>query len=247
MGVSTEIIKDYIAYSTFIAREFTPITEDIALETGSQLVKPINIQGYRNLWAYMNYGLPLKFIQSNFNIWTAAGLTQRPGVINEVTNTSKSTGIRGGISLSSNISEFVDFNISTRLSYNLVDNTLQPQLNNKYFNQQSRLRADWVIWQGITYRTDITYRMDSGLSDGYNNNVFLVNMSIGKKLLNKNLGEVSLQVYDLFNENNNISRHVNELYIQDRQNTVLQQYFMLNFTYNIRNFSQGTTREDYEI
>ena len=247
MGVSTQIIEDYIANSTFIAREYTPITEDIALESGSQLVKPVNIQGYWNLWAYMNYGLPLKFIQSTFNVWTAAGLTQRPGIINDIMNTSKSTGIRGGVNLSSNISETIDFNISTRLSYNLVDNTLQPQLNNKYFNQRTQLRADWIIWQGITYRTDITYRMDTGLADGYNNNVLLVNMSIGKKLLNNNLGEISLKVYDLFNENNNISRHVNELYIQDRQNTVLQQYFMLNFTYNIRHFSQGTTREDYEI
>lgn len=247
MGMSTQMIQDYIANSTFIAREYTPIADDIALESGSQLVKPINVQGYWNLWAYMNYGLPLKFIQSNFNIWTAAGLTERPGVINDVSNTSKSTGIRGGISLSSNISDKVDFNISTRSSYNLVDNTLQPQLNNKYFNQRSRLRADWIIWKGITYRTDITHRMDTGLSDGYNNNVLLVNMSIGKKLLNKNLGEISVKVYDLFNENNNIRRKVNELYIQDRQNTVLQQYFMLNFTYNIRRFSQGTTREDYEI
>ncbi len=247
MGVSTQVIEDYIANSTFIAREYTPLNDDIGLESGSQLVKPVNVNGYWNLWAYMNYGLPVKFIKSNFNIWTAAGLTHRPGVINDVANTSKSTGIRAGISFSSNINDKIDFNLSTRTSYNLVDNTLQPQLNNKYFNQRSSLSADWIIWNGITYRTDISHRMDTGLSDGYNNSVLLVNMSLGKKLLNKDLGEISVKVYDLFNENNNISRDINELYIQDRQNTVLQQYFMLNFTYNIRHFSKGTSREDYEI
>jgi len=246
-GVSSSIIEDYIANSTFIASEYTPITDDIALEPGSQLIKPVNVNGYWNMWAYMNYGLPVRFIQSNFNIWTAAGLTHRPGVINETSNLSKSTGLRAGISISSNISDKIDFNISTRSSFNLVDNTLRPQLNNQYFNQRSRIKADWIIWKGVTYRTDVSHRMDTGLSDGYNNSVFLVNMSIGKKILNKNLGEISLQVYDLFNENNNIRRDINELYIQDRQNTVLQQYFMLNFTYNIRHFSKGTSREDFDI
>ena len=247
MGVSTQMIEDYIAYSTFIAQEYTPITDEIALEPGSQLVRPVNVNGYWNLWAYANYGLPIQFIKSNFNIWTAAGLTHRPGIINDVMNTSKSTGIRAGVSFSSNISEKIDFNLSTRGSYNLVDNTLQSQINNTFYNQYSRIRADWVIWKGITYRTDITHRMDTGLADGYNNSVFLVNMSIGKKVMKKDLGEISLKVYDLFNENNNIGRSINELYIQDRENTVLQQYFMLNFTYNIRHFSKGTTREDYEI
>lgn len=246
-GASSRITEDYIANSTFIAEEYTPITDDIALEKGSQLVKPVNVDGYWNLWAYANYGLPLKFIQSNFNVWSAAGLTRRPGVINETSNLSKSTGLRAGISLSSNISDKIDFNISTRSSYNFVDNTLRPQLNNRYFNQRSRIRADWIIWKGLTYRTDISHRMDSGLSDGYNNNVLLVNMSLGKKIMKQNLGEISLKVYDLFNENNNISRNINELYIEDRQNTVLQQYFMLNFTYNIRHFSKGATREDFDI
>lgn len=247
VGISSRIIEDFIANSTFIANEYTPLTDEIALEKGSQLVRPVNIQGYWNFWGYMNYGLPLKIIQSNFNIWTAAGLTHRPGIINETSNLSKSTGLRAGLSLSSNISDRIDFNISTRSSYSIVDNSLRPQLNNSYFNQRSRIQAKWILWKGIIYRSDLSHRMDTGLADGYNNNVFLVNMSIGKKFMAKDLGELSLKVYDLFNENNNISRDVNELYIQDRQNTVLQQYFMLNFTYNIRHFSKGASREDFDI
>lgn len=246
-GISSQIIEKYIANSTFIAEEYTEINDNIALEPGSQLVRPVNVSGFWNMWAYMNYGLPLKFIQSNFNIWTAAGLTHRPGMINETSNLSKSTGIRAGISLSSNISDQIDFNLSTRSSVNHVENTLRPQLNNRYFNQRTRLRYNWIFWNGFIYRTDISHRMDTGLSDGFNNSVLLVNMSLGKKILNKELGEVSIKVYDLFNENNNIRRNINELFIQDRQNTVLQQYFMLNFTYNIRHFSKGASIDDFDI
>src|SRR5690625_7814307 len=99
------------------------------LDKGSQLIRPANIQGYWNLCAYANYGQPLRFMKSNLNFWLSTGLTARPGIINDEKTLSNSRSYRGGISLSSNISDRIDFNISTRSSFNQVDNSLRPQLN----------------------------------------------------------------------------------------------------------------------
>ena len=71
-------------------------------------------------------------------------------------------------------------------------------------------------------------------------------MSIGTKILKHNRGELSLNVYDLFKQNNNIRRNVTELYIEDTESNVLQRYFMLTFHYNLRHFNRGTTEEDYQ-
>jgi hypothetical protein len=52
-------------------------------------------------------------------------------------------------------------------------------------------------------------------------------------------------VYDLLKQNNNIRRNINEVYIEDVRSNVLQQYFMLTFTYNIRHFTGGAKLEDF--
>ena len=236
---------DYIANSTFIAETPTPINEDITLESGSQLTKPVNVDGYLNLRAYFNYSRPWNLISSNISFSGGARYSRQPGVINDGLNIAATRNIRGRIGISSNISPTVDFNVSTQSSYSVVENSLRPALNNDFFNQTTRLRLNWVIWEGIVFRTDLNHQANRGLSAGVNTNFALWNMSIGKKVFRNQLGEVSLMVYDLLKQNNNIRRNVNEVYIEDVRSNVLQQYFMLTFTYNIRHFSGGAKLEDF--
>ena len=47
---------------------------------------------------------------------------------------------------------------------------------------------------------------------------------------------MKLSVFDLLKQNRSIYRNVTETYIEDVQNQVLQQYFMMTFTYNLRSF-----------
>ena len=49
-------------------------------------------------------------------------------------------------------------------------------------------------------------------------------------------------MFDLLKQNRSITRNVTETYIEDVQNQVLQRYFMLTFTYNLRNFGAVATR-----
>ena len=65
------------------------------------------------------------------------------------------------------------------------------------------------------------------------------NAGIGKKFLPGNAGELKLSVFDLLDQNQSIYRVVNENYIQDGTSAVLQQYFMLTFTYNLKNFGKA--------
>jgi hypothetical protein len=51
-------------------------------------------------------------------------------------------------------------------------------------------------------------------------------------------------VFDLLKQNRSITRNVTETYIEDAQNQVLQQYFMLTFTYTLRTFGTAPVRND---
>ncbi|QCR24653.1 outer membrane beta-barrel protein [Pontibacter sp. SGAir0037] len=236
--------SNQIANSTLIADEVVTLSDGIVLPEGAQLIRPVNVDGYWDARAYFSYGRPLQLIQSNLNLRGGIGHSRRPGVVNEEVSYVNSSNFRIGASLSSNISERIDFNISTHSSYNIVDNSLRPELNNNYFNQRTRFWYNWLLGDGFVYRTNINHQYNAGLAEGYDTNTFLWNMSIGKKLFPRDLGEVSVMVYDLLQQNNNIWRNVTELYVEDVETNVLERYFMLTFTYNIRHYSgQGDIRE----
>jgi hypothetical protein len=64
----------------------------------------------------------------------------------------------------------------------------------------------------------------------------LWNAAIGKKFLKNKVGELKLSVFDLLKQNQSIVRTVDARFIEDSQSQVLQQYFLLTFTYNLKNF-----------
>ena len=148
-----------------------------------------------------------------------------------------------GVTFASNISHQVDFTISSRSSFNQVENTLRSAGDVNYLSQKTALALGIVFPKGIVYRTNFTHQFYNGLSASFDQSYFLWNMSLGIKMLKEQRGELAISVFDLLNQNQSISRTVTDVYIADLRTNVLQQYFMLKFTYNFRNFNSGKERE----
>ncbi|TXK45704.1 TonB-dependent receptor [Pontibacter qinzhouensis] len=209
------------------------------LEAGQQLIQPVNLDGYWNIRSVIHYGQPVSLLSSNVGVHGAIGYARTPGLSNGQLNYVKAPNLGLGLTLSSNISEKIDFTLSTNSSYSMVQNTLQPELNSNYFSQNTSLKYNWIFLRGLVYRTELNHQLNAGLSEGYDNNYLLWNMSISKKLLKNQQGELSLSVNDLLKQNVSIQRNVLAHYVEDVQSSVLQRYFMLTFTYNLRNFGGG--------
>lgn len=241
----TRLINNFISNSIFIADEPTEVQNGIILETGSQLNKPVNLNGFKNISSWFSYAMPLSIIKSNFNFFGGIGFIQRPGLINEEIGFNNSRDLNAGFSINSNISDKLDFNIWSRSAIFVVKNTLNPNLNNNFFQQRFRINFNWIIWKGIIYRLDFNNQVNTGLSEGFDINFSLINMSLGKKILRDQRGEISLMIYDILGQNANVRRSITETYIEDLRTNVLQQYLMLTFTYNIRRFSKGMDENVY--
>ena len=93
--------------------------------------------------------------------------------------------------------------------------------------------------KGWFIQNDISSQSYSGLSGGLDQRYTLWNAAIGKKFLKNRAGELKLSVFDLLKENQSITRTVTGTEITDSQSDVLQQYFMLTFTYNLKNFGKA--------
>jgi hypothetical protein len=227
---------NYVANATYIARRDSLLANDIILYKGAQLTKPINLDGYLSLRSFFTYAMPIKFIKSNINLNSGFSWSKIPGVVNYIKSLTNNYAYSGGAVIASNISEYIDFNVSYNISYNVASNTLLQQQNNNYTIQNAGVQLNLLSKKGWFIQNDVSNQSYSGLSSGFNQNYWLWNAAIGKKFLKKQAAEIKLSVFDLLKQNRSISRTVTESYIEDVQSQVLTQYFMLTFSYKLKNF-----------
>ena len=234
---------DYISSATYVATKDSTIQKGIVLKRGSQLTKPTNLDGYQSLRTFFTYSMPLKFIKTTLNFNTGFSYSKLPGFINNVHTITNSYGYNAGVVFASNISEYIDFNISYGANFNNSNTSNTTGSATKYVNQTTGAQVNLLSKKGGWFlQNDVTGNNYSGLSDGFNQNFWLWNAAIGKKILKKNAGEIKLSVFDLLKQNQSLVRTVTGTYIEDAQTQVLQQYFMLTFTYKLKNFGTGAAR-----
>ncbi len=232
--------NNYIATSTYLSGAgdvFPQLIDD--LSTGVQISQPLNLQAHWDVRVFLTYGFPIRLLKSNLNIDFTTDYIKAPGLINQDLNYSSNTITGLGLTLGSNISDNLDFTLSSRSKYNLTTNTLEAGNDIAYYNQSTSLKFNWILRDGLVLRTDLAHQFYHGLSDDFDQNYLLWNLSIGKKVFKDQRGEISLSVFDLLRQNNSLSRLVTEVYTEDIQTNVLQQYFMLSFKYDLRNFKIG--------
>ncbi|MEO7046694.1 MAG: outer membrane beta-barrel protein, partial [Ferruginibacter sp.] len=228
--------SNYISNAIFIASADSTIQQGIVLKANSQLTKPINLDGYKSLSSFFTYSIPVKFIKTNINLNAGFSYSRLPGQSNYVNIITDNKVYNGGVVFASNISEYVDFNLSYNASFNNTNTTALNATNTNYVNQSTGLQLNLLNKKGWFVQNNITNQAYSGLSAGNNQSFWLWNAAVGKKILKNQAGELKLSVFDLLKQNQSIARVVDANSITDSQTKVLQQYFLLTFTYNLKNF-----------
>jgi len=238
--VMVNSIQNYVANSTSIPSQPTPIPgSNVILRPGSQLTKPVNLNGYWNAKSFITYGLPITKIKLNVNFNSGFTYNLIPDLINNQENLANNYNFSEGLVLSSNISQKVDFSLSYTGNYSIVKNTLQKTSDNNYFNQVTTFKFNWLPYKGIIFNTNLTHTLFTGLSQSYNQNYLLWTIALGYKFLKDKSLDVRASVFDALKQNNSINRNVTDTYIEDSRTQVLTRYYMITVTYTIRNFKAG--------
>jgi hypothetical protein len=216
----------------------------VLLARGSQLSKPMNLDNYYSARTLVTYGVPVKVLKSNLNFSGGVNYQHAPGLINNITNYSNSYSLNGGLILSSNISEKIDFSLGYTPNYTIVENTIQKSSNNNYYIGVANAKINVMPWKGLVLNTEATYSSYVGLSSTFNQQFILWNAAVGYKFLKNNAAEIRLSVFDILSQNNSIARNITETYVEDVQTKILRQYFMLTFTYNFKKFGGNKAADD---
>lgn len=233
-------INNYISNATYApTKDSTVTTNDsrsISIKNGSQLSIPVNLNGYWNTRSFITYGIPLEFIKSNLNLNGGLTYTRQPALINSVLNYSNSYGPTGGVVVSSNISENVDFTLSYTGNYNIVQNTVLTQSNQNYYSHLASFKINYIFLKSFVINTNITESYYTGIAGTSSQDYYLWNAYLAYKFLKKKQLEARISVFDILNQNKAVARNLTETYLESSTTQVLKQYFMFTLTYTLRNF-----------
>ena len=147
-------------------------------------------------------------------------------------------GADAGLTLGSNISESVDFKIGYTGYYNVSRNSSQIRtVDNVYVSQYLTADLNFVVRQRIVLRGSADYNYYKGITDTFREERLICNLQVGCKLFRRRLGEVTVGVNDLFDQNGTTFRRtVTGTYIRNVSNLGLGRYFLAQFSYNLRLF-----------
>jgi hypothetical protein len=230
-------IQNYIGNKTIIADKDTINYNNIILKPGAKLSIPENLDGYVNLHSFVSYGLPVGFLKSNLNFNASVSYSRTPSIINDLANYANSGTYGLGFVLGSNISEKVDFTLSSSSSYNHVINTSTTGTNSNYFTQNSSFNFYWRFWSGFVFQNELNDQYNGNVSETERENTLIWNMSLGIKVLKNDNGEIRFTANDVLNQNVSQQHNVTDTYTEDVKTNVLGRYYMLSFIYNVRVFN----------
>ncbi|GMQ28917.1 outer membrane beta-barrel protein [Algoriphagus confluentis] len=242
MFLNYSATSDFIGNNTFITAQDTLINGEVLLRPGGQISQPVNLDGNWRTTFFLTYGAPIKKVKTNFNTNTRVTFNRIPGIINGELNLNDNLSLSEGVTFSSNISKNFDFTLQVTGTYNIVNSSLQQDLDNNFYQQESSLRLYYSPNNGKLFvGNNIGHTFFRGLSDGFNQSFWLWNIEGGYRFAKNNKAELKVVIFDLLNQNNSISRTVSDVAVTDVFTNVLTRYGMLTFTYIIGNFKEPET------
>ena len=232
----------------------------------TQITSYENVGGMWSVRANVSYGVPLSFMKCNLNVAANVGYSVVPSAIYDAgrteeellanvanhkfsINKANNIGYTLRLALGSNISENIDFTIGWRGTYNQAWNTASKGgAKNDYFNHTASATLKWVFWQGFTFTAACSYNQYIGITQDYDEQYFLCNLYLGKKLFKNRRGEIQVGVNDLANQNTAFSRTTGSGYTQNMTNSVIGRYYSIQFVYNLRHFGKKGSKQmaDYD-
>ncbi|MBA2498309.1 MAG: outer membrane beta-barrel protein [Chitinophagaceae bacterium] len=209
---------------------------------GVQESTPVNIDGQHSFYSNAHFNKQFKF-KNNFQFSIGGGYNfnydRNLLVVNSRESYVTTLGMGPSVNTGVNFNDKVEWNIRYNRNFNFSnyenDDFNDLEINTHYLNSDLVIR--WP--KNFVLETNLQYRYNDQVAPGIQPTVTLLNGGLTYLFLKDQKGQLKLSVHDLLNDNINVWRSTRENLITDRQLNNLQRYYLLTFTYNIRDFKAG--------
>lgn len=223
----------YYAYVNADIHENAVVSQTVVDENNIRQTTYTNVKGRHSISGSISASKKFKLdslitLSTRFGIWNR--YNQDVNFNNGIEYQSHNLSITPNIDLTWSFQKLLD--IRTTYSLGISKNSFENNLfeDRSYLRHSVKLGTSLFVPKNFEWRNDINFIYNPNITDGFQKSAWFWNSTLAYTML-KDKGTVTLKVYDLLNQNTNAQRTSSENYIQDRQSTVLRQYFMLSFSY----------------
>ena len=199
---------------------------------GRTISQTINVNGnqFANLYGGAGFPIYKRILKLNPNV--NGSYSKYGGFINGEENITQNTSISGGVELELDL-DSLNITIGNNMSYSQANSSLYN--NTPYTSQRYTARMKWQLPLHFIIKSDVSYTINSQLSDGYNLNFLIWNAEISKAFLKTENLILSLIGNDILNQNVIAQRQINGNVITDNRTTIISRYFLLKLTMRFNN------------
>jgi hypothetical protein len=218
------------------------IVQEVYYDTvGRQISRPINTNGNYNGSVYINYGKnwKKKLWGLRVNSGSSINLGRNTVFSNKTKNLANSLGLSQNVGVNFELKDKFDINPRYSIRYNDTKYSIeQTGQSSSSITQTLSLDVNINLTRRFIVETDINSSYNSRIAPGFRKRVTNWSAAANWKIFKKEQGTVRFVIYDILKQNTNVYRNISQTYIEDAESDVLQQYFLVSFTYNLKKFGR---------
>lgn len=162
---------------------------------------------------------------------------------NDVQYASNTNSLTPSLNLTYTWKKLFEIRPNYRVSFTNTRYDLADFDNQNFLKHSLGIRTATFVPKKFEWRNDINFTYNPNVSEGFQKSAWFWNTTLAYSVLKDN-GAITLKVYDLLNQNTNAQRTATQNYIQDSESTVLEQYFMISFSWKFNSLGpKGETRD----
>lgn len=221
MYANANLIQDKVVSKTTVDENFvrnttyTNVNGNYNMYLGSNLSKDFRLDSVQKV---------------KIRLGLSANLNKQVNFNNDVEYAATSTRLNPNLETTYTWKNLFEIRPNYRLSFTQTRYDLEHLNDQNFLSHNLGIRTATFFPEKLEWRNDISFMYNPNVAEGFQKSAWFWNATLAYSVLSDN-GTLTLKVYDLLNQNTNAQRTTTENYIQDSQSTVLEQYFMLSFSW----------------
>jgi hypothetical protein len=194
----------------------------------------VNMDNSQNINFYADWGKNFKKDKRDLKIGISInpGFEYREGIINNLKYESREKNISSRIYFKWSIQDLITLKPSYSIDFNNTNFKNYSIENTNFYTQNIKMELTTYVPKNLVFGNDFSYNYNSNISDGFQKDFYLWNMSLGYSFYKEKF-TTKVKVYDVLNQNIGVRRTVTPSQITDSENNVLQRYMMFSLTYKL--------------
>ncbi|RZK50349.1 MAG: TonB-dependent receptor [Pedobacter sp.] len=201
----------------------------------------VNMNG--NYRGSMNYSVSKQFNNRKYNLSYSGNVSfgHINSMSNNLINTTTTWNFTQRFGPRINPKEWIEVNPNVSYTFSKSDNTLPSSIDNRTKNLALSMDGRIYFWKSLSLGYSASKNFVSGINANLTNNPFVLNAYLQQDIL-KRRASLTLQAFDIFNQNNFINRNVGESSITDTKSNLLSRYFMVRLSMRLQKWTGAAGR-----